>query len=69
MITLESIQLLNVGDTVCEAFIYVSRRADSTTGKPRYRVVAEREKPYLAGSVGAFSPLGAFRYVKWFRKL
>jgi hypothetical protein len=67
MITLEAIQLLNIGDRVCEAFIYVERKADTKTGKPVFKAVVEREQPLFKGSMGAHSANGAMRNVKYYR--
>lgn len=67
MITLESIQLLNVGDTVCEPFITVRRVEDTKTGKPKYNCIVHRDKPMFQGSMGAHSPEGAMKNVVWYR--
>jgi hypothetical protein len=67
MITLESIQLLNVGDTVCEPFITVRHVEDTKTGKPKYVCSVDREQPMFKGSMGAHSAAGAMRNVVWYR--
>lgn len=67
MITLESIQLLNVGDTICEPSITVRRVKDTKTGKPKYVCTVDREQPMFKGSMGAHSPEGALKHVFWYR--
>lgn len=67
MITLESIQLLNVGDTICEPFISVRRMEDTKTGKPKYICTVDRDKSLFKGSMGAHSPEGALKNVVWYR--
>src|SRR5579859_5360408 len=67
MITLESIQLLNVGDRVCEAHIYVERLSNTHTAKPSFKCVVNRNEPVFKGSMGAYTATGAYRNVQYYR--
>jgi hypothetical protein len=66
MLTLDTIREMKQGDTITQEFVTIHRSADTKTGKPKYRVSARRETPFLVGGQGSFSPEGALRIAKWY---